>query len=64
MLTEAQSDVEEKNKKKRNNFREHRTYANPAANPTAQTQTQRGMRKYKRSLQPKKASVLQLNERK
>jgi hypothetical protein len=46
--------VEEKKKKKRKGIREHRTYANPAANPAAQTQTQRGMRKYNRSATLKK----------
>jgi hypothetical protein len=44
-----------KKKKKKKHFTEHRTYANPAANPTAQSQTQRGMRKYNRSVQAKKA---------
>jgi hypothetical protein len=41
-------------KKKRKYFSEHRTYANPAVNPTAQIPTQRGMRKYNRSLPSKK----------
>jgi hypothetical protein len=53
MLTDAQLDVEEK-KEKRKHCIEHRTYANPAANPTAQSQTQRGMRKYNRSMKAKK----------
>jgi hypothetical protein len=38
-------------KRKKNDIAEHRTYANPAAKPAAQTQTQRGMRKYNRSMQ-------------
>jgi hypothetical protein len=33
---------------------EHRTHANPAAKPAAQSQTQRGMREYKRSTKSKK----------
>jgi hypothetical protein len=41
-------------KKKKTTLAEHRTHANPAANPDAQTQTQRGMREYKRSMKPKK----------
>jgi hypothetical protein len=46
-----------KKKEKRKHFTEHRTYANPAAKPTAQSPTQRGMRKYNRSPQPKKSPV-------
>jgi hypothetical protein len=37
-------------KEKRNDFTEHRTHANPAAKPAAQSPTQRGMREYNRSV--------------
>jgi hypothetical protein len=41
----------DRKKKKEKVYAEHRTYANPAAKPAAQSQTQRGMRKYNRSMQ-------------
>jgi hypothetical protein len=49
MLTDAQLDVDRKKRKKKTTLAEHRTHANPAANPTAQSPSQRGLREYKRS---------------
>jgi hypothetical protein len=43
-------------KKKKTTLAEQRTHANPAAKPTAQTQTQRGMRECNRSMTLKKSS--------
>jgi hypothetical protein len=53
MLTDAQLNVDRKKekKKKKTTLVERSTYANPAANPAAQTQTQWGMRRCNRSMQ-------------
>jgi hypothetical protein len=48
--------LKKKIKKERKGISEHRTYANPPPKtPPAKPQQAAGMRKYKRSLQPKKS---------
>jgi hypothetical protein len=47
--------TKKKGKKGKKHFCEHCTHANPTANLTAQSPSQRGLREYKRSAKPKKA---------